>query len=122
MQKNHVRKLALFIVLALLVTSAPFISHGETLNSALSGESFITRVMNRFLSKSTGNADMTFALDAKKNSDNTYTVTLHAKNAEGLKTVGGKVYYDEEVFETKGRVANGPFVEAYKAKPERRDK
>ena len=58
---------------------------------------------------------MTFALDAKKNADNTYTVTLHAKNAEGLKYIDGTVYYDSEVFNFTGEeVKDGPFVDAYK--------
>ena len=113
MQKKHVRKLALFIVLALLVTSAPFISHGETVKSALSGESFITSVMNRFLSKSWSDGNTTFRLCTEKRANNTYRVTLYAINAEGLKTVDGSVYYDDEVFEIKGSVMSGPFIDAY---------
>lgn len=115
MQKNYVKNLALLIVLAMLAVSIPIVSQAKSADSASDGVSFVESTESRSLSKSGGNADMTFSLDAKKNADNTYTVTLHAKNAEGLEYIDGTVYYDFEVFNFTGEeVKDGPFVAAYK--------
>lgn len=114
MQKNYVKNLALLIVLAMLAVSIPIVSQAKSADSASDGVSFVESTESRSLSKSGSNADMTFSLDAKKNADNTYTVTLHAKNAEGLKYIDGTVYYDSDVFNFTGEeVKDGPFVDAY---------
>lgn len=62
-------------------------------------------------------ADTTWKYDlsAKDNGDGTYTVTLSAKNAEGLKVVDGELAYDSAVLAQKGNPKSGDFVNAYNA-------
>ncbi len=58
-------------------------------------------------------ADMTLSMEATKNADGTYSVTISAKNAEGLKTVDGELTYDANVLKVSKKVTYGAFISAY---------
>ncbi len=55
----------------------------------------------------------TYVLTSADNGNGVYTVTLSAKNAEGLETVDGIISYDADVLEIKGAVSTGEFSTAY---------
>jgi LPXTG-motif cell wall-anchored protein len=57
--------------------------------------------------------ETTFVLSSADNGSGVYSVTLSAKNAEGLKTVDGIIKYDADVLEIKGAVTTGEFATAY---------